>query len=128
MTEDIGSDKHKRPSSAEIDAAEKMAVMRERLSQAKARDEEILKTLKDIQKEQSEQGKMLALGNVRFKSIEDKQDETTTALTGLNLRVEATEKHQASVVHKIAGAGILVSFILGAWALIKDFLGKGGGS
>jgi len=81
MTEsDIGSDKHKRPSSAEIDTAERLAVMRERISQAKARDEEIMQTLKEIQAAQAQTNTLMALGNQRFDAIEEAQEDTTARL------------------------------------------------
>lgn len=80
MTEDIGSDKHKRPSSAEIDTAEKMAVMRERIARAKERDEEIMRTLKEIQASQAQTNTLMALGNQRFDLIEEAQEDTTARL------------------------------------------------
>lgn len=99
MTQDIGSGNHKRPSSADIETAEKMAVMRERLANAKARDEEIMRTLSAIQKEQAQTNILLALGNQRFDAIEAShksfKEDTTTRLDAIessaNKRIEALE-------------------------------------
>ena len=98
MTEEIGSDKHKRPSSADIEAAEKMAVMRERLANAKARDEEIMRTLSAIQKEQAQTNILLALGNQRFDAIEQShksfKEDTTTRLEA----IEADRRSTGAIV------------------------------
>lgn len=114
MTEsEIGSDKHKRPSSAEIDAAEKMAVMRERISQAKARDLEILSTLEEIRAEQQRQGTMLALGNQRFDAIEAEQEDTSTRITAL----ENDKRSTAGVVTgTVSALGTIATAI---WVALK---------
>ncbi len=111
MTEsDIGSDKHKRPSSADIDNAEKYAVLRERVAQAKARDIEIMTALKEIKEEQARQGIMLALGNQRFDSIESTQVDTTARLTA----VEADKRGPVAIV-----IGTLAALASGATAWLK---------
>jgi hypothetical protein len=113
MTEDIGSDKHKRPSSAEIDTAEKMAVMRERIARAKERDEEILRTLRDIQDEQARQGTMLALGNQRFDAIEATQEDTSTRIIAL----ESDKRGPVAIIlGTVSGIGTAATAI---WVAIK---------
>jgi len=113
MTEDIGSDKHKRPSSAEIDTAEKMAVMRERIAQAKARDEEIMRTLKEIQLSQAQTNTLMALGNQRFDAIEAAQNESSTRITVL-------ENDKRSTAGIITGAtSVLGTAATAIWVAIK---------
>lgn len=109
MTEEIGSDAHKRPSQPEI----KMAVLEERLKEARSTDREILATLKDIQRELERQGTMLALGNQRFDAIESSQEDTTARLT----MIESDKRGVAGIIAgTISGIGtIAVAF----WVAMK---------
>ncbi len=65
MTEDIGSNAHRRPSSADIDMAERMAVIKERQRQADARDV-VMSTQLDIII-----SKLSAIQTALKKSVED---------------------------------------------------------
>lgn len=126
MNEKNGSDTyHKRPSSAEVE----VAALRADLRHHERRDQEdlayrtvLMQKLDRVIDDGHEARKQLALGLQRFESLETKQKETTTALTAVQDRVEAVEKRQASVVHKIVGGGMVASFIIGALALIKDWI------
>lgn len=129
MTEDIGSDRHKHPSSAEIDVAERLAVLRERIRQSAARDVTMSAQMDIIISKLSKIETGMALGEKRFESLEDGHEDTTEALTGINGRVDAIEKNQASVTHKIVGGGMVITFLLALAAFVKDwiFTGKVGG-
>lgn len=113
MTEEIGSDKHKRPSSAEIDTAEKMAVMRERIARAKERDEEIMRTLKEIQAAQAQTNTLMALGNQRFDLIEEAQEDTSTRIMALE---NDKRSPVAIVIGVLSGLGTTATAI---WLAIK---------
>ena len=74
MTEDIGSDAHKRPHDVEI------ALLKERIRESYKRDAQIMARLDEIKAEQIRQATMLALGNQRFDAIEENQEDTIDRL------------------------------------------------
>lgn len=117
MTEDIGSDKHKRPSSAEIEVAERMAVMRERIRQSDARDLAMNGKMDIIIGKLSQIETNLALGNQRFDKIEDNakalKEDTTTRLSA----IEADRRSTAGIIAgTISGIGTVATAI---WVAIK---------
>jgi hypothetical protein len=97
MTEDIGSDSHRRPSQPEI----KMAVMEERLKEARSRDATIMTQL-DI-----------LIG----KCLEAKHDDTTEAIKAITGRVDAIEQDKRSVTAIIMAT--ISSIAAGATAWFK---------
>lgn len=78
MTEDIGSDKHKRPSQ-EIE----VAIIKERLREAAKRDEALLSSNAEIVKSINEMKLILNEGKHRMNALETLQDETSTRITVL---------------------------------------------
>lgn len=114
MTEsDIGSDKHRRPSTAEID----MAVYKDRLKRMDA-DQERLETKMDAAlKVLSQIETNLALGNQRFDKIEtahkELKEDTTTRLEA----IEADRRSTAGIITgTISGIGTVATAI---WVAIK---------
>lgn len=124
MTEDIGSGKHKRPSSAEIEVAERIAVMRERLAQAKARDETIMAQLDIIVSKVSKVETNMLLGDRRFHDLEKVQGDTTEALKAVTMRTDAIEKKQDGVANKMIGGAAVVGFLVGSWHVISAAASK----
>lgn len=105
MTEsDIGSDKHKRPSSAEIEVAERMAIMRERIRQSDARDVAMSTKMDLIIGKLSQIETNLALGNQRFDKIEEDhkslKDDTTDRLNA----IEADKRGPVAIVLSVLSA------------------------
>ena len=90
MTEEIGSDKHR--SNPEI----KMAVLEERMREARERDRVLLQSNADVKDAVNEIKTMLALGEQRMKAIETSQEDTTA-------RVLAIENDKRSVAGIVAG-------------------------
>lgn len=111
MTEDIGSDKHKRQPSQEIE----VAVIKERLREAGKRDELILSTLTAIKEEQAKQGTMLALGNQRFDAIEELQEDTSTRIVALDARVVAVETDKRGPIALIFSTLAAIAGGIGAY-------------
>lgn len=97
MTEEIPSDRHrKNPSSAEIEVAERMAVIKERLRHADSRDT-IMSTQLDIiigKLSKIETG--MAVGERRMNEIDKHLENTDTALEALKVAtatsIEAIKK------------------------------------
>lgn len=112
MTEQIPSDKHR--SNPEI----KMAVMEERLRHAAKRDETIIYQLDTLLGKVSKVETSLLLGEQRFKSIEEVQGDTSTALKGITGRVDAIEKKQDGNANKVVGGVAVVGFFasIAGWA------------
>lgn len=107
MTEDIGSDKHRRPSSAEIDVIK----LKERYAALAADYAETKEVLRENQKTQISQldiiiGKLskietgMAVGEQRFERIEENiktvRNESSKGLDSVTARVEAIEADKRS--------------------------------
>ena len=122
MTEDIGSDKHKRPSSAEIEVAERLAIMRERIKQADARDITMSAQLDIIIGKISKVETSLMLGERRFTDLEAVQKDTTESIKVITGRVDSIEKNDAAMTHKIVGGLGVGGFLLTAIAYVKDWI------
>jgi chromosome segregation ATPase len=113
MTEDIGSDSHRRPSQPEI----KMAVMEERLKEARSRDATIMTQLDILIGKCSKMETSLAVGDQRFQRLEAKHDDTTEAIKAITGRVDAIEQDKRSVTAIIMAT--ISSIAAGATAWFK---------
>lgn len=109
MTEEIGSDKHKRPSSAEIE----VAVIKERLREAGKRDEILLRSNDEVKTAVNEIKLLLEAGKHRMNALETIQDETTTRL----LTLENDKRSTAGIIAgTISALGTIATAI---WVALK---------
>jgi hypothetical protein len=120
MTEsDIGSDKHKRPSSADID----IAVLKERYRESARRDETIMSQLDTIIGKLSLVERGMAVGEQRFDRIEENvtsvRQQTTAAIAAVTGRVDAIEADKRGVAGIVAG---VLSFIGVAALAVREWL------
>ena len=124
MTEEIPSDRHKRKhsSSAEIDTAERLAILKERLRHSDERDRTIVAQLDILIGKMSKVELGMMLGERRFDEIEERHEETTQTLQAVAGRVSVVESAQSSVAHKIMGGGMVVTFLVSVIALFKEWL------
>ncbi len=120
MTEDIGSDAHRRPSSAEIDVTEKLAIMRERMANAKQLNEKIVTQLDIVISKISHVETSLLLGQERFRNIEGKANDTSKDLESIRARLTIMEGTSASVTNKVLGGLGALGFLAGAATWIKE--------
>lgn len=117
MTEsDISSDKHR--SNPEI----KLAVLEERMKEARERDRMLLQSNAEVKEAVNSIKTMLALGEQRIKSIEDKHDDTSTALQVVVGRVDIIEKKQDGVANRVVGGAAVAGFVGTAIAWLKDLI------
>jgi hypothetical protein len=94
MNEDIGSDAHKRPSQPEI----KMAVMEERLKEARIRDATILTQLDILIGKMSKIETGMAIGDRRMNEIDKHLESTDTSLEALKKSVEDDKRSPLAIV------------------------------
>lgn len=125
MTEEIGSDKHR--SSPEI----KMAVMEERLREARKNDQTIMAQLDIIIGKISKVETSTLMGERRFMDLEsthrDLRDETSESFKAIASRVDALEKAHTGAANKVIGGVAVVAFLVSAWTFLRDILKIGGG-
>jgi hypothetical protein len=108
MTEDIGSDAHRRPPSQEIE----VAVIKERLREAGRRDELLLRSNDEVKTAVHEIKLMLVKGEGRMAALETSQDDTTTRI----LTLENDKKGPVAIILatlSALGAGIAAYFGFG---------------
>lgn len=106
MTEEIGSDKHKRPSTAEID----MAVYKDRLKRMDADQQRMEEKMDAALKVLSQIETNLALGNQRFDKIENDakslKEDTTARLEAIEADRRSTGAIIGTTINSIAVAVI----------------------
>ncbi len=122
MTEDIGSDRHKRPSNAEIDVTEKLAIMRERMANAKQLNEKIVTQLDIVISKISHVETSLMLGQERFRAIEGRATDTSRDLESIRSRLSTMENASAGIANKILGGIGVLGFLAGAATWIKEWV------
>lgn len=102
MTEEIGSDKHKRPSTAEID----MAVYKDRLKRMDADQTRLEEKMDAALKVLSQIETNLALGNQRFDAIEAShkslKEDTTSRLEAIEADRRSTGAIVGTTINSIA--------------------------
>ena len=104
MTNDLGTNIHKRPSSADID----IAILKERHHESVKRDEQLFGILYDIQSQQQEMKTMLEVGNRRFLEIERRQ------IVG-EVRIDTIEADKRSLLAMVASGLAAVGAGATAW-------------
>lgn len=106
MTQEIGSDKHRRPSTAEID----MAVYKDRLKRMDADQERLENKMDAALKVLSQIETNLALGNQRFDKIESDakslKEDTTSRLEAIESDRRSTGAIVGTTINSIAVAVI----------------------
>lgn len=114
MTEEIGSDKHR--SSPEI----KMAVLEERMREARERDRVLLASNAEVKEAVNEIKLMLAKGEMRMHAMETSQEDSTSRI----LNLENDKRSIAAIVTStITALGTIATVV---WVAIKGG-GNGGG-
>ncbi len=114
MTEDIGSDAHKRPQEIEI------ALLKERAREASKRDTIILAQLDIVISKCSKMEVSLALGEREFEALNAKYNDTTDRLDIIEAELKAaTKRDPVALWTSIGAAGTAVGGFL--YALFHGF-------